>query len=70
MSKRQIREKGDRQNDGGKPREERKNGNQVCDNLENLSIIEQSIGQRGNLQTMKRQGAKCMTLEGKENGIE
>ena len=36
----------------------------------NLSIIEQSIGQRGNLQTMKRQGAKCMTLEGKENGIE
>ena len=35
-----------------------------------LCIIEQSIGQRGNLQTMKRQGAKCMTLEGKENGIE
>ena len=34
-----------------------------------LSIIEQSIGQRGNLQTMKRQGAKCMTLEGKANGI-
>ena len=70
MSKRQIREKGDRENDGSDP--ERRGRMEIkCATLwKNLSIIEQSIGQRGNLQTMKRQGAKCMTLKGKENGIE